>query len=142
MELGDVALDAYFDPATLPVCLAAAVVLLLSAAAAVAGAVGAATVEVLLGLTGVGSAGAGVGWERVEDLRAVGTGAVAAAAVVTAAGVGVVEAIVGAGAGVGVAAAVVTAVVVEPWAASLALFSFLILSMSSSLLAPEGLLGG
>lgn len=135
IELGEPALDVYLLPVTLAVWPALGGDVTLCAGSGAAGV----TVLVRAGLTGADAATTGAGgvgcWET--DVRLAGTGA-GAAGVTVVVGVEVTEVAVA-----GVVGEVVVAVV-EADAASLALFSSLILSISSSSLAaaPDGRVGG
>ena len=111
IELGEVALDAYLLPATLPawVFLARAAEAALAAGVReLSAAAGAVLVDVLVGRTGVGSTGAGVDW--VDNLLAAGVGTTGAVVVVVGAG-GVDATVGGATAGVAVGAVVCGVVV-------------------------------
>ena len=127
MELGEAALEVNLLP-----------VELLCALTAGSGTAGVVVVEVRAGLTG--TAGSAVGWDWWREVLLAGTGAGVGVVVEVVVGKVVVLAGVAVGVAVVVAAAAVETVLVE--AASLALFSALILSISSSsLAAAEGLVG-
>jgi len=131
MEPGDPALEVYLLPVTLAVCPALGGDVTRAAASGAAGV----TVLVRVGLTGADAAttGAGAGFGCwVNDVRRAGTGAGAAGVT----GVVVTVVVVA-----GVGGEVVVVAEAEAVAASLALFSCLILSISSSSLG-GALVGG